>query len=64
MKRNVLISFFFCLKVEDIKKISEYVAQLRRVGKGHGLLLVPYKSNWLIHYSHIFGEIEVMLLDL
>lgn len=24
------------MQVEDIKKISEYVARLRRVGKGHG----------------------------
>lgn len=28
--------YFFLLQVEAIKKISEYVAQLRRVGKGHG----------------------------
>lgn len=27
---------FFFSQVEAIKKISEYVAQLRRVGKGHG----------------------------
>lgn len=28
--------FFFYFQVEAIKKIAEYVAQLRRVGKGHG----------------------------
>ncbi|KAK7276044.1 hypothetical protein RIF29_17175 [Crotalaria pallida] len=30
-------SEFLASQVEDIKKISEYVAQLRRVGKGHGV---------------------------
>jgi len=35
----------FLLKVEDIKKISEYVAQLRRVGTGHGNLLLYYKPK-------------------
>ncbi|MBA0697172.1 hypothetical protein Goari_003666 [Gossypium aridum] len=28
---------FLAEQVESIKKISEYVAQLRRVGKGHGV---------------------------
>ncbi|KAL0918615.1 hypothetical protein M5K25_010633 [Dendrobium thyrsiflorum] len=28
---------FLTEQVEAIKKISEYVAQLRRVGKGHGV---------------------------
>ncbi|MBA0596343.1 hypothetical protein Goarm_009850 [Gossypium armourianum] len=28
---------FLAEQVEAIKKISEYVAQLRRVGKGHGV---------------------------
>lgn len=31
-----LVFCFFYIQVEAIKKISEYVAQLRRVGKGHG----------------------------
>lgn len=31
-KHNVLF-----LQVEAIKKIAEYVSQLRRVGKGHGM---------------------------
>jgi hypothetical protein len=26
----------FLSKVETVKKISEYVTQLRRIGKGHG----------------------------
>ncbi|XP_022862404.1 ferritin-3, chloroplastic-like [Olea europaea var. sylvestris] len=30
-------SEFLAEQVESIKKISEYVAQLRRVGKGHGI---------------------------
>ncbi|MBA0721453.1 hypothetical protein Gohar_024689 [Gossypium harknessii] len=30
---------FLAEQVEAIKKISEYVAQLRRVGKGHGMNL-------------------------
>lgn len=30
------------LKVEAIKKVSEYVAQLRRVGKGHGKFSFMY----------------------
>ncbi|MBA0813954.1 hypothetical protein Gohar_027768, partial [Gossypium harknessii] len=30
---------FLAEQVESIKKISEYVAQLRRVGKGHGMNL-------------------------
>ncbi|AES98768.2 ferritin [Medicago truncatula] len=30
-------SHFLVDQVEDIKKISEYVAQLRRMGKGHGV---------------------------
>ena len=25
-----------CLQAEDIKKVADYVSQLRRVGKGHG----------------------------
>ncbi|OIW14787.1 hypothetical protein TanjilG_05408 [Lupinus angustifolius] len=29
-------SEFLAEQVESIKKISEYVAQLRRIGKGHG----------------------------
>ncbi|KAL3530927.1 hypothetical protein ACH5RR_010249 [Cinchona calisaya] len=33
-------SEFLGEQVEAIKKISEYVAQLRRVGKGHGILLI------------------------
>lgn len=32
-----LVIFF--LQVESIKKISEYVSQLRRVGKGHGMYI-------------------------
>ncbi|XP_057829788.1 ferritin-2, chloroplastic [Cryptomeria japonica] len=28
---------FLAKQVEDIKKVSEYVAQLRRIGKGHGV---------------------------
>lgn len=31
---NILFSF---VQVESIKKIAEYVAQLRLVGKGHGM---------------------------
>jgi hypothetical protein len=31
--------------VDAIKKISEYVAQLRRVGKGHGMELSPEQSS-------------------
>ncbi|KAK7372130.1 hypothetical protein VNO80_05499 [Phaseolus coccineus] len=34
---DFLESQFLFDQVEDIKKISEYVAQLRRVGKGHGV---------------------------
>ncbi|WVY90353.1 hypothetical protein V8G54_035867 [Vigna mungo] len=53
---DFLESHFLVDQVEDIKKISEYVAQLRRVGKGHGnLLLVPYKPKGLFIF-HIFGE--------
>ncbi|CAJ1970671.1 unnamed protein product [Sphenostylis stenocarpa] len=33
---DFLESEFLVGQVEDIKKISEYVAQLRRVGEGHG----------------------------
>lgn len=32
----MLLVFLFYIQVDAIKKISEYVAQLRRVGKGHG----------------------------
>lgn len=31
-------SEFLGEQVDAIKKISEYVAQLRRVGKGHGII--------------------------
>lgn len=35
-----------CLQVEAIKQISEYVAQLRRVGKGHGeYLFISFQSS-------------------
>ncbi|KAG5111354.1 hypothetical protein JHK82_040577 [Glycine max] len=34
---DFLESEFLVGQVEDIKKISEYVAQLRRMGKGHGV---------------------------
>ncbi|KAG4402580.1 hypothetical protein GLYMA_02G230432v4 [Glycine max] len=33
---DFLESEFLVGQVEDIKKISEYVAQLRRMGRGHG----------------------------
>ena len=42
------------VKVEAIKKVSEFVAQLRRVGKGHGIPLTlfiistPYKYCYCI----------------
>ncbi|THU46366.1 hypothetical protein C4D60_Mb09t04180 [Musa balbisiana] len=45
-------SEFLGKQVEDIKKISEYVAQLRRVGKGHG--------EW--HFDQVLlGEGEEMV---
>lgn len=40
---------FFFSQVEAIKKISEYVAQLRRVGKGHG----ENFNFCLIHASYL-----------
>ncbi|XP_059597403.1 ferritin-3, chloroplastic isoform X1 [Vitis vinifera] len=40
-------SEFLIEQVEAIKKISEYVAQLRRVGKGHGMDL---KTNIIISF--------------
>jgi ferritin heavy chain len=36
-------------QVEDIKKAADYVAQLRRVGKGHGV--------W--HFDHELYEEEI-----
>lgn len=41
--------------MEAIKKISEYVAQLRRVGKGHGITL---KTNFIIT---VFTEVLILL---
>lgn len=37
----ILNVIYWYMQVEAIKKISEYVAQLRRVGKGHGKLYSP-----------------------
>lgn len=34
--------------MESIKKISEYVAQLRRVGKGHGMFSASITSPFQI----------------
>jgi len=48
------------VQVEAIKKISEYVAQLRMVGKGHGMFCYHYFSYWFtefafdVHFHH-FG---------
>lgn len=39
---NMSLSF---VQVESIKKISEYVAQLRRVGKGHGMYITTIISH-------------------
>lgn len=35
--QDFIESEFLESQVEDIKKISQYVSQLRRVGKGHGV---------------------------
>jgi len=35
--------------VESIKRISEYVAQLRRVGKGHGKNFKLWYLHFLLH---------------
>lgn len=48
-----LVFCFFYIQVEAIKKISEYVAQLRRVGKGHG--------NHI--YIYIFVQIILKLIN-
>ncbi|PNX83918.1 ferritin-1, partial [Trifolium pratense] len=42
-------SEFLAEQVEAIKKISEYVSQLRRVGKGHG---VWHFDQRLLHEEH------------
>lgn len=49
---NCLTDLFLIniVQVEAIKKISEYVAQLRRVGKGHGQLLDPPSKTVSLHY--------------
>ncbi|GKE27653.1 ferritin-3, chloroplastic, partial [Tanacetum coccineum] len=47
-------SEFLGEQVEAIKKISEYVAQLRRIGKGHG------KTS---STRHLCSSIKVLLLD-
>ncbi|KAJ8540476.1 hypothetical protein K7X08_030395 [Anisodus acutangulus] len=39
-------------QVESIKKISEYVAQLRRVGKGHG---VWHFDQMLLHDEEVLA---------
>lgn len=51
----------FLFQVHAIKKIAEYVAQLRRVGKGHGrdaylhfhlfLLSCPFRHNLMINLT-------------
>lgn len=48
--QNILFSF---VQVESIKKISEYVAQLRRVGKGHGMYIYSYHhfSYWPANFA-------------
>ena len=40
------------IKVEAIKKMSEYVAQLRRVGKGHGNTLKMIHFILIIIYFY------------
>ncbi|RWW53166.1 hypothetical protein BHE74_00040366 [Ensete ventricosum] len=44
---NPSLNQFFSsiIQVEAIKKISEYVAQLRRVGKGHGEVFYTYANS-------------------
>ncbi|CAI0416126.1 unnamed protein product [Linum tenue] len=43
-------------RVEAIKMISEYVAQLRRIGKGHGILLC-----FLINSPSLFSAIDICI---
>ena len=56
---NLLLStwswyiFKLLWKVEAIKKISEYVAQLRRVGKGHGKFISNCTCNILRIIHHL-----------
>lgn len=42
-------SEFLAEQVEDIKKVSEYVSQLRRVGKGHGQYSGPRLFYWEVN---------------
>ncbi|KAG4962202.1 hypothetical protein JHK86_039070 [Glycine max] len=46
-------------QVEAIKRISEYVAQLRRVGKGH-----VSKEQWLVWGSLVEHRISETVLDM
>lgn len=48
--------------MEDIKKVAEYVAQLRRVGKGHGeyarVIVLNGTSSLYVYSSSQFREGE------
>lgn len=50
---------FVCtiVQVEAIKKVSTYVSQLRRVGKGHGKFTIFSRTYWI----DIFGEPLIVL---
>lgn len=50
--------------MEAIKKIAEYVAQLRRVGKGHGTISFLFSSAELfVVVEFIEPFFEMTLLD-
>ncbi|XP_028087607.1 ferritin-4, chloroplastic-like [Camellia sinensis] len=53
-------SEFLTEQVEAIKKMSEYVAQLRRVGKGHGM---DPNSSHLDPYFNPFCFVILALLE-
>jgi len=48
--------------VEAIKKISEYVAQLRRVGKGHGKKLLFSSTQLFLNMSFPSGFNEKKII--
>ncbi|KAH9619930.1 hypothetical protein KSS87_015795 [Heliosperma pusillum] len=52
---------FLSEQVDAIKKISEYVAQLRRVGKGHGKCLPHWFCNNVLYQFHSLIDTDTVL---
>jgi len=59
-------SYFSFVQVESIKKIAEYVSQLRLVGKGHGMHILSSASrvNFYLFLVHKQTSMQLLCITL